>query len=574
MPKFEITQLRSPAAGQPLGYQSNLPDVGGAAIANAVGNVGNTLFKIAEKAIAAETAESVSTAVGQATTELAALGAAKDLKTMGITEAVPEYQRRAKELYGRLSGALSPGARNAFNRQWSQMAAQAGVTFTGNVVNRSIQATDGQNIKNLDKRIIAASNGIFTLRSMSDGEESVRQIQVAGVIGAPVAEKRIIAFRTRFAKQAIVGVINRSTTIDSLNGIKNLLKDDGKELKGDLSKHWKSLDAEDRRTIYSKALADLGVLQRAETKSDAAKEKAADDDRIKLGGRVMMDVMQVAADEDANPDVITRVKTYTSDWFRQQIAIGNIKPATAKAAMTIIQGMGDAQTDGPAVNDLTQRIYAIADMPQPQQKAALDRARDEITDMIAGGRRSRLEVADATRLNALITQIEKGGFKESPQFKARAALLNALGVGTTARPRRGRDPDPQQDIRIERAMRDYDNRVTLYNESPWVVYQDILERAGAELPQQDSYPSLRFGPRKLISKYTDEDFEQVTRDATLYLKQGRIKQGAWNDIMRQTAEIKMIRLRLNAIKNAKGSAEEDPDAKAKRLKELIKAQDK
>ncbi len=550
MPKFEITQLRSPAAGQPLGYQSNLPDVGGAAIANAIGNAGNTLFKIAEKAIAAETAESVSTAVGQATTELAALGAAKDLKTMGITEAVPEYQRRAKEVYGRLSGALSPGARNAFNRQWSQMAAQAGVTFTGNVINRSIQVTDGQNIKNLDKRIIAASNGKFTLRELSDGVESVLQLMHAGTLLAPVAEKRIIAFRTRFAKQAIVGVINRSTTTDSLNGIKNLLKDDGKELKGDLSTHWKSLDAEDRRTIYSKALTDLGVLQRAETKSNAAKEKIAADNRDKKGTIAIIDILAVDAGI-ATEEQKNRFALYSPHWIQSQIRIGKLKGTDGVAIQKLMDGMGDAQTDLPAVNALTQSIYAIADMPQPQQKAQLEVARSEITRMLGGrDERSRLEVADVTRLNALITKVGKEGFKESPQYKARASLEHSLGVSTAARPRRliG-DPDPQQVIRIERAMREYDSRVA-DGDAPWDVHQDLLERAVDGMPDQSSYPSLRFGPRKLIIEYTNEDFEEVTRRATLHFKDGRITDRARRDIMKQIAEIKMIRLRLKLIKPA------------------------
>ena len=567
MPKFNLTTVNQRASSQPLAFAPQTPDTGESLITNAMQNFGNALGQIGEKVIAAETAESVSTATGEAARQLGALNNDQRLKGMSLPDAVAEYDPRAKEIGKTLGATLSPAARQVFNRNWAGNSATSAVAFRSAATQRAIGQVDATNKLNIDainnaagNTPIVASNGTLHQKMFDQGIASIKHLAVTGIIDAKVAADRIMKFGETFAKQSIAGYLGRNQAIETLEGISDAMKEDGKGLPGPVKAIWDRLDATDKATFKSKALTDMSRIQSALDKADTAREKAAKTARVQTGAAYIVSALAVE-DNTASDEQADQVSRMSPDWIEDQVKIGNIEGKDGIALQKIMTGLDGAKTDLPAFINMSQRIYAIADLPEDLRQAEIEAMSANIAFMVGGpGERSRLTGGDAKHLYSLLETAKDDTFKKSPQFQARRTLERSLGVTSTGAAMFSflEDKDGQKAIRIQSALREYDIRVNRDGDNPWEVASDLIDRSAPGGRVLSSFTKLRFGPKGIDpADYTSEHLDEALDNTVSALKRKKIKPAAAQDIFAKIKEMRKLVKENDDAAEALRKAEEE-----------------
>ena len=137
MPRFEITQVNKPASIVPLGYQSQLPDTGGGAIANALMNAGNRLLPIAEKMLVEDMNRSIS---------ILGVRALKDLNNLekglkgdpDFTTHVEQYGMGVEALRKEYQGSVNTAVWKRFQPKFQEMSAKTGFQIDANILLRRV----------------------------------------------------------------------------------------------------------------------------------------------------------------------------------------------------------------------------------------------------------------------------------------------------------------------------------------------------------------------------------------------------------------------------------------------------
>lgn len=583
MPKFNITQIgnRSPATASPFIQQ--LPDTGEQKVFQALNNFSNKIMQIGENVIASETAESVATAGGEANTQLGALAVDPQLKQMGTSEAVAEYTRRAKEIHSNISGALSPGARQAFNRNWASVSSTAAVGFQNAAITRSIGRVKATNSINLAKAVnsagntsIVETNGEVHQKLFDGGLRSIQHHVNTGIYGSEEGTKIALGYRDDFANDAIKGYLLRNQDVDTLGFIaENMVIDDPKkgivsQLPAPVKKYWEMLDASDKTKFRNQALTNMSRIMGEENKAQARADKEAKVSRKAAGAEVIINVLAMAGGT-TDPDIIAANKLYTPSFLKDMVEDRLIDADDAIAAQKIIDGMSDAKTDLVSYSGLANRIYASSEMTFEEQKQEIVKIRTEINAMIINdGNPSRLDEGSLNALNSLIKTAGAEGFKNSPQVIARKSLATGLGVPSGGGFMAQFDPkDNQRNIRNQEALQEFDRRVSREKEDPWKVRDDLWRRslAGADGRQLDSFVPPRYGPRKKVSEYTMEDFTQVLETAADQLQKKKISTAEYHAIRNKTLQIREL---WDATERVKDEAIRTPGGDDDPLKGLTK----
>ena len=137
MPRFEITQVNKPASIVPLGYQSQLPDTGGGAIANALMNAGNRLLPIAEKMLVEDMNRSISILGIRALKDLNDLE--KGLKSdPDFTTHVEQYGMGVEALRKEYQNSVNTAVWKRFQPKFQEMSAKTGFQIDANILQRRV----------------------------------------------------------------------------------------------------------------------------------------------------------------------------------------------------------------------------------------------------------------------------------------------------------------------------------------------------------------------------------------------------------------------------------------------------
>lgn len=123
-------------------------------------------------------------------------------------------------------------------------------------------------------------------------------------------------------------------------------------------------------------------------------------------------------------------------------------------------------------------------------------------------------------LSGLKDKILQRQFKNSPQARARTSLKRILGAQDPEFQISGIDDDPQKAARVQNALNEFDDRIDA-EEDPWVVHEDLIERATIEVPELSTFVRPKFS-EKSVTELKEDDIAGIKRATIEGLRSGVI----------------------------------------------------
>ena len=282
MPKLEITQLTSSVSGGAIGYQSQLPDTGGGAIAQSLINAGSKLSGIANKLIDIKVKNEVAEAGLAATLGLNKLSV--DLGNQGHAAVEAGFDPGAQEIFKQISPNMSPAAAQSFKTKWNTLVAQNYISAKSAGITRDQAHEVGKALTILDGfsrgiTIDDAGNrvGVDPDVALSEGVGLIDGLLTSNAIDGKQHAKMTIKFKRDISVGAVTRWITQNAGSFKTMGLLQKEIVEGNISDPVVAKHWAGLGPKAQEAIRIK-------LRTARRNLAAASDRADKEINLKAEG--------------------------------------------------------------------------------------------------------------------------------------------------------------------------------------------------------------------------------------------------------------------------------------------------
>ena len=502
-------------------------------IPDAANNFFNKLGQVGEVVLKQQTESDLSAASAKITIGMA--GIESELAKVDGMAAPNLFDDKANELYqDAFAGVTTPEARRTFESKFGLIAAKSKIQITSSGLIRKNNELRADMIATNDNQINMIGVGVSaTMRNtiLQNVMENVDRAVLTGFMKPDVAAKEKIRLRSDIAKNGIASWVN-STTKEGLLNVYDQM--DTGVFTGSNAKQnaadWGSLTAIEREAIRQRTSRELESLQTLKDREEREEEKQLKVKQTELYGSVYGLIMTVGVDGRDRKDLPTLGDL---ELMKQQRQITGTQQAQLSA---LLKTVDEAKTDESVLLGMQNEVYDLADLTEDERNSAIAELRGRMVVLSTNG---ELEATHATGLNSLIDRVSKGGFKFTPQAKARVSLKRILGASDPDFSIPGFRTDPQAQARIQRVLNEYDYRVA-DGEAPWDLHKELLGRAQIEIPKLSSIPKPLFGPSLPLDEWTNKDVQDTTEALSLALSEQRITNAAYKASFNYLEEISSI----------------------------------
>ena len=478
---------------------------------------GQTTASISENLLAAAAQDHATQATLNATLKLNDLSV--EMAKEDPMVALQTMKSRSDEIYQGIAPGLSVAAKESFDKTWSALSSNAHIKMQADGIKRGKQKLEANLETALGgfERGVKTENGITSKITLMVAEtEGIKAIQNAvrnNVIDADVGARRIVKFRSNVAKNAVTGWINRTPKDRLINRYDNMdtgvfpETEEGRRI----SMHWSQLTEIEKEQQRQKVATELRNLQSLKDKKEREEDKSAKNAQDDLAGTLFNRIAGVQRGELPDTDMPTlegleELKKQKLIRGEHQIQIGKM-----------IIALDEPETSPVDLFDIREKLYAVGRLPQKDQKAAAETIMASVRAMAL---RNGIEKSHVSSLSGLKDKILQRQFKNSPQARARTSLKRILGAQDPEFQISGIDDDPQKAARVQNALNEFDDRIDA-EEDPWVVHEDLIERATIEVPELSTFVRPKFS-EKSVTELKEDDIAGIKRATIEGLRSGVI----------------------------------------------------